>query len=297
MDNHNNGQREPAGSGQSDTGGVTPKPPIFQRIASVIGGIALVVAAIGALLAELDKLPWPDRSDADASTETSDDTTSDRNPSEQASVAAPLSVIVETDPRVFLPEVDWTPFAYVFDTTLGQIQAPPSGDCRTWHSWARDLGAADSGANGFGTMFQVSVTSRSDGPILIDGFDVEVRRRGPPIHGVEARCLTGGADLNPRRVEIDLDKDPASIHYLADPNVDSEPQNLTISLAPDEIEVFEVWAFTEGCDCEWIAALNFVADGTRGRAQIASGDAPFRTSGSRNADTWRWDEAAGDWVE
>ncbi len=211
-------------------------------------------------------------------------------PSTTGPIAEPLTVFVEADPQIFSPEVDWTPFHYVFASTLGQIGGPPSTDCRTWHNWARGLDAAD-----VSTMFQLSLTTKEE-TVLVDGFAVEVIRRDPPIHGVLVSCPVGGADVNPRRIEIDLDSDPPRVTYLRNPNEDDTPTDLTLSISPGEIELLEVWAFTDSCDCDWTATLYYVVNGERHSVEITNSGEAFRTSGTRNAETWYWDAAQGDWV-
>ncbi|MCL1586914.1 MAG: hypothetical protein M3092_00725 [Actinomycetia bacterium] len=206
----------------------------------------------------------------------------------------PLNVFVEADPAIFI-ENPMQGFSYVFTGTLGQVGAPPSDDCRTWHNWAMNIGGADSGGSLTGPMFQLSMTTTTDHTILIDGFTVEVTRRDPPVHGLAVFCPVGGAALLPRLIQLDLDVDPPVVTYLAPTSDHYEARDFSFSIAPGEIEIFEVSAVTTDCDCDWTGTVHYVdiASGERGTIEITNDGEPFRTSASRNASSYLW---TGDWT-
>ena len=143
-------------------------------------------------------------------------------------------------------------------------------------------------------MFQIVLQAPTEAAVVINRFDVEVRRRGEPIDGVEVVCPTAGAELNPRRIQVDLDADPPTVTYLRIEGDTAVPANLRITVSQSDPEVLEVWADTEECDCEWIGILSYVADGQPGTLEITNNGDVFRTSGEDNAVSYVWLEDA--WV-
>jgi hypothetical protein len=64
-----------------------------------------------------------------------------------------------------------------------------------------------------------------------------------------------------------------------------------------ETLLFEVWAFTMECNCDWVVVLSYVdvANGERGRLEITDGGEPWRSSSARNAHSYAWLPVEKDW--
>lgn len=110
----------------------------------------------------------------------------------------PLFVHVETDRRViWAGSPPWIPAA-VWVPEMPDEQPPM--DANDWSTWARRLGGHDADV----TMLEVTLQARKDMSLVIDRPMIR-HARSDDRRGVIALCRVGGADLLPRRIEVDLD--------------------------------------------------------------------------------------------
>jgi hypothetical protein len=92
----------------------------------------------------------------------------------------------------------------------------------------------------------------------------------------------GGADVSPRRAEVQLSGfNPPTFSW-----VDESGEAIaapTFSLSDSEAEMLHIWAYVEDEWVEWTAELLVVVDGHRQTIAVNDGGRPFVTTGSRGA--------------
>jgi hypothetical protein len=198
---------------------------------------------------------------------------------EQRDRAVPFEIRIEQDLGTIEAEqpYNWTAYDFVIDRPVSKLPGPPGEFCRTWWSWGRGLGGVDAER----TRLRVYVTGRSSVPVVLDRVEVHVRRN-PPMEGLHPTCFAGGAVANPRHVAVDLDRGTARL----DGGDAGEP--FLFKLSSGDVEVFEINATTERCDCRWWLELGFVQGEDRRSAQLGDEEAPFRTTSVSRARAVRW---------
>lgn len=199
--------------------------------------------------------------------------------------AEPFAIRLEQDLGVIAAEqpYNWTAYDFVIDRPASRLPGPPGEFCRTWWSWGRGLGGVDAES----TRLRAYLTGRSSVPVVLDQVKVHVERRAP-LKGLHPTCDAGGAAVNPRHVAVDLDRGTAR---LVRGDAD-EP--FMFKLAPGDVEVFDIVARAEKCDCRWWLELGFVQGGERRSARLGDPGAPFRTTSVRRATAVRW--TGGRWA-
>jgi hypothetical protein len=80
---------------------------------------------------------------------------------------------------------------------------------------------------------------------------------------VIATCGAGGADLQPRHFEIDLDQfEPPVVSFVREGHEFSS--NPAFSLASGEVERFRIWAYAKGQDLlTWTLEIPVIVNGKR----------------------------------
>ena len=280
---------------------VWPSSSTSVGVASLEADAATVTTVVGTTIAAASAggstTPAASSDVASTTTESLESTTTDASLGAVAATA-PLQWFVEADPS-FFSESAVTSFGYVMPGTLGQIGKAPSEDCRTWYAWTSDLDMPRAVSEG--PMFQVLLSSTVDEPIVINGFSVEIRRNESPMDGTEVLC-SGLPLTDPLRVhtlDVDLDREPPVV-TLERPESDvTESDDIAFQLSKKgETLLFEVWAVTMDCDCDWVLILSYVnvANGERGRLEITDDGEPWRSSSRRNADSFAWQFVEEDWA-
>jgi hypothetical protein len=197
----------------------------------------------------------------------------------------PIHVHVERDPKII-----WAEFPPWIEAMVWLPEQPtqdPPLDCRDWNEWA----SASGGCDAVKTTLRITVQAKENAAVLIESVLVD-RAEGPEPYkpvttGVVAVCPVGGADVNPKRLDIDLEMDPPVGEWL-----DEDGQRLRerrqISLARRETDQFLVWAHAENGDHRWTLRLNLLVNGRRQTFTIDDGGKPFRTIGRHGLAAFTW---------
>jgi hypothetical protein len=201
----------------------------------------------------------------------------------------PVLVHVERDQSlIWAGNPPWVGFTYFFTDTFPS--EPPPEACVDWSRWAIKHGGLDVGL----TMLEITIQAKADAAVVIGMPRVRTTQRSRPT-GVVAVCPAGGADLAPRRFEIDLDTfDPPSISYMnAQSGEDASPP--TFKLAAGDVERFHIWARASGGLHEWTIDLPLLVEGHRQVITVADGRGQFITIGSHQGqdEHFWWD---GQWT-
>jgi hypothetical protein len=305
--------------GGGGNGGSTPSSgPSWAAIGGILVGVAAVITAIVAFLGlfidndgdgsattvvavQTSSTVAPSTSTTAVETTTTgagDTTTTTAAVITTTTTLPALDVFIELDPAVYLEDEEFIWFGaervpFLFPGPLGAVGPAPEGsNCRPWYSWSREHGGID----GELTMFELILEGKSDSTVVVDGIEVEIVQESAPLRGLATICQQfGGAEIDPRRVGIDLDRDPPQIDFYPD---GQEPESsFALQLANGEVEILEVWATTSDCDCLWRLRLNYAVGGERHTLLIDADGEPFRTSGIANSEVWQWDPIASDWIQ
>jgi hypothetical protein len=170
---------------------------------------------------------------------------------------------------------------FILPRPISQIGPPPSGsDWKGRWAWAHKLGGIDSNAS----MIRVVVQGRTEAQVTLQGLAVEVLQRRQPFRGTDLAYMGLGGGEDVRHVDVDLDSDPPRTNGFGK----GAPQALRVSVS--DAEVFNLLAYTQRCDCLWIAKLHYVSDGRNGTVTIDDHGKPFRTTASGRSPVYSWAE-------
>ena len=163
------------------------------------------------------------------------------------------------------------------------MPAPPvNGDL---DDWARDNGGIPASGN------YVEVTPNAlNGhkvTVLKGGLQVHTSRTDPPL-GVYAPFTPGGCGgFLPYGFTLNLDTNPVSVTAKPDEGVlvglpGGVPRlvELPHEITSGETEVWDLYAVTKACTCEWTATLRWIADDGTGThtTEITDHGQPFRVA-------------------
>jgi hypothetical protein len=188
----------------------------------------------------------------------------------------PLIVHVETDPSVIWAGMPpWIGAGFLVPPDA-DVSSPPV-HCPEWRTWVQARGGVDEAS----TQLRVTLTARTDLLVVVDGLRVRVWKRQPVPPWRAISCAVGGADISPRRAEIQLSGfDPPTFSWY-DP--DDPIQAPTFSLSASEAEMLHVWAHVADEWVEWTAELLVLVEGHRRTVEISDKGRPFVTSGAAGA--------------
>jgi hypothetical protein len=191
--------------------------------------------------------------------------------------ADPLIVSVERDPSIIWSgEPDWVPFSvYIDDPT--RLPAAMPGGRQEWMQAARSINAVDA----FSTQLKVTLQARTEAAVVVERVRVVSHKQAPVNQGMILTRATGGADLEPRRFEIELDWGPEPlITWLHGGPEARKPPGLKMSAG--DVERFHIWAKTsydseQAVWHEWTIALDLLVEGVKTERTISDNGQPFVT--------------------
>lgn len=191
--------------------------------------------------------------------------------------ADPVLVAVERDPAIIWAGTpDWVGFSvYVDDPQrFGGSDVPPGRD--EWLAWARSLNAVDA----ITTPLKVTIQARTEAAVLIEAVRVIGHRQVPLKNGMILTRGTGGADLEPRRFEIDFDWGQEPVVTWTKPGGESGGPP-AMKLSAGDVEQFHVWAkatqYGDAVWHEWNIELHLLVEGKKVVRRIDNGGSPFVT--------------------
>lgn len=204
----------------------------------------------------------------------------------------PVYVHVERDQRlVWANTPPWLSFAYTFPHGL-PTEAPPSVSFDAWE-WAHRNGGVDMGL----TMLQVTIQARSDVSVVIE--DVLIRNKRTTATAVAGVLFAaaGGASLEPRRLDVDLDGfDPPIVDFRF--RSDGEPGSVpALQLGAGQVERFHVWVKAAHGWNEWHIHMPLLVNGRRIDRFIGTAREPFVTVGWDVPQMTYAPDADGNWLE
>lgn len=235
---------------------------------------AVIVAAVTALVAPF-LAPW-------------------RRKAERAGIVVagedPVDVLAETDPAIiWAGNPPWVGFRYYFADELPSNAPPAVGF--DWSKWAYKHGGVDVAL----TIVQITIQARFEAAVVLDAPIIRVDGRSKIAGGVIAACPAGGADLTPRRFEVDLEWNPPLVDYM-DQDQKAVP-NPAFKLGAGDVERFHIWVRAHSDDLvEWTLELPVIVNGKRVTLPINGPvDFSFRTAGSE-VPASEWYRSGDQWV-
>lgn len=189
----------------------------------------------------------------------------------------PLVVHVETDPSIIWAGMPpWIGAGFLMPLDASVSSPPPH--CPEWRNWAKAQGGVDEAL----TQLRITLTARQDLVVVVDGLRIRVKKRQPVPPWRAITCGVGGADVTPRRAEIQLSGfDPPTFSWIDEGGDPAAAP--TFSLSGSEAEMLHIWAYVGDEWVEWTAELLVVVDGHRQIVEISDNGQPFVTSGSAGA--------------
>ncbi|MEU5320418.1 hypothetical protein AB0G67_27260 [Streptomyces sp. NPDC021056] len=197
----------------------------------------------------------------------------------------PIHIHIERDPTIV-----WAGFPNWIGTSVWLPEHPnssPPEHPTDWHAWARTLGGADANL----TVLKITITSRELASVVVDTPKVRSEQLplGDPPKGVIATQQTGGAAIDPRRIQVDLD-----MPYSMWVNPHGEPlEILSLNLSPGETEQFYLYASASVGRHKWHLELPILVDGKRQVIRIDDDGQPFMTYGTEGFENIFWQD--GTW--
>lgn len=189
---------------------------------------------------------------------------------------APIQVAVASD---FVSFTRSPELRYVIPRPIEQIPRTPIYGVdpeEKFERWAESLGGVDGGS----TLVQFTVTGRSQTPVILTNLRVTVIDRRPPLAGTFVGKPNAGP-LELRYFSVNLDTSPTTIESFGEG--EDDPANFPYKVSATEPEVFLISAYTETCDCAWVAELFWTAGDKSGSTIINNNGKPFRTTSTQNA--------------
>lgn len=143
--------------------------------------------------------------------------------------------------------------------------------------WERNVGAVD----GESTKIRVTVTGKSDRPVILQSLEVDVvDRHESPSSGFISAGLPCGGPVELRYLEYVLDGPNLveSVDGRNDPAITPSPITFPYKVSRTEPEVFLVYGEVVQCDCSWILRLYWTSGDESGTTIIDNDGQPFRTA-------------------
>jgi hypothetical protein len=191
----------------------------------------------------------------------------------------PIIVAVERDPAIIWSgEPDWIPFSVYIDDPIRLSSSMPS-DRTGWLEQMHNLNAVDA----FETPLRVTVQARTDAAVVIEQIRVTRHRQVKLGKGIIVTRPTGGADLIPRRFEVQLDWGAEPLITFYDPGGEQPTHPPAFNLAAGEAERFHLCGITsreqtgDAVWHEWSLDVDLLVEGRKVVRRIDNNGRPFVT--------------------
>ncbi|MFJ3756609.1 hypothetical protein [Streptomyces sp. NPDC090080] len=196
----------------------------------------------------------------------------------------PVSIHVERNPSII-----WAGFPRWIGASvwLPSIPGDAPDDPTDWYSWAQQLGGADA----YVTVLKITIMSRDSSTVVVDPPKVRRERLplGDPPKGLIATCPVGGAEMDPKRINVNL-----AMGTSMWVNPDGDPiKALSLALSPGDVEQFYLYAVADAGRFKWHLELPVLVDGKRAVIKIDDDAKSFMTYGIEGFNEYLWN--GGNW--
>ncbi|MFF2571494.1 helix-turn-helix domain-containing protein [Streptomyces sp. NPDC058084] len=182
---------------------------------------------------------------------------------------------------------------YVLDQPPGNVPPPPTPqDAR---GWARALGGIDGGH----MQLQLTVTGRTQAPVVLTALHVRVVERGKPLDRDAYSMGDGcGSGITPQTFDVDLDAPRPYLKPVAGQDGDRlvPAKDFPYKVATGDPQVLNLDVHTEEHVASWYLELDWSSGAEHGTVRVDDGGEPFRTSAVEGRPTYGYWPDKGEWV-
>ncbi|MEU8621345.1 helix-turn-helix transcriptional regulator [Streptomyces sp. NPDC048623] len=176
----------------------------------------------------------------------------------------------------------------------GHVPPPPAPqDSR---SWARSLDGIDGGH----MQLQLTVTGRTQAPVVLSALHVRVVERGEPLDRFAYSMGDGcGGGITPQTFDIDLDAPRPYVKPVAGHDGDRvvPAKDFPYQVATGDAQVLDLDVHTERNAATWYLELDWSSGDAKGRIRVDDGGQPFRTSAIEGRPVYGYWPDKGEWVK
>ncbi|MFF5976904.1 helix-turn-helix domain-containing protein [Streptomyces sp. NPDC012769] len=182
---------------------------------------------------------------------------------------------------------------YVLDQQPGHVPPPPPP--QDTRGWARALGGIDGGH----MQLQLTVTGRTQAPVVLTALHVRVVERGTPLDRPAYSMGDGcGSGITPQTFDVDLDAPRPYLKPVAGQDGDRvvPAKDFPYKVATGDPQVLNLDVHTEEYAASWYLELHWSSGAKKGVVRVDDGGQPFRTSAIEGRPTYGYWPDKGEWV-
>ncbi|MFI8828418.1 helix-turn-helix domain-containing protein [Streptomyces sp. NPDC053431] len=182
---------------------------------------------------------------------------------------------------------------YVLDQPPGHVPPPPPP--QDTRSWARALGGIDGGH----MQLQLTVTGRTQAPVVLTALHVRIVERDTPLKRAAYSMGDGcGSGITPQTFDVDLDAPRPYVKPVAGQDGDRvvPAKDFPYKVATGDPQVLNLDVHTEEHVASWYLELDWSSGAERGTVRVDDGGQPFRTSAIEGRPTYGYWPDKGEWV-
>ncbi|MFF5506014.1 helix-turn-helix domain-containing protein [Streptomyces roseolus] len=182
---------------------------------------------------------------------------------------------------------------YVLDQKPQHVPPPPPP--QDTRPWARALGGVDGGH----MQLQVTVTGRTQEPVVLSRLSVRVVERDRPPGGTAYSMGDGcGSGVTPQTFAVDLDAPRPYVKPVAGQDGDRvvPAKDFPYKVATGDPQVLNLDVHTEEHAVAWYLELGWSTGDRKGTVRIDDGGEPFRTQAIEGRTVYGYWPDKGEWV-
>ncbi|KKZ71445.1 hypothetical protein VO63_23855 [Streptomyces showdoensis] len=182
---------------------------------------------------------------------------------------------------------------YVLDQQPGHVPPPPPP--QDFRGWARALGGIDGGH----LRLQLTVTGRTQAPVVLTALHVRVAERGKPLDGSVYSMGDGcGSGVTPQTFDADLDAPRPYLKPVAGQDGDRvvPAKDFPYKVSTGDPQVLNLDVHTEGYAASWYLELAWSSGERHGTIRVDDGGQLFRTAAIEGRPVFGYWPQKGAWV-
>lgn len=182
---------------------------------------------------------------------------------------------------------------YVLDQKPEHVPPPPPP--QDTRPWARALGGIDGGH----MQLQVTVTGRTQEPVVLSRLSVRVVERDrPPERAAYSMGDGCGSGITPQTFDVDLDAPRPYVKAVAGQDGDRvvPAKDFPYKVATGDPQVLNLDVHTEEHAVAWYLELEWSTGDRKGTVRIDDGGEPFRTHAIEGRTVYGYWADKGEWV-